>query len=182
MQHLDERDPHDPPLQRCDPVDRPPLRVASDQLVEVGGVVLRRVGQRAGELRGVALEDVVELLPGDGVLVEGEGGAAALVRPAAHARDMYSPVAVWTFTRSPMFTNSGTCTVAPVSSVAGLLPPPDAVSPRTPGSVWVTSSSTEAGSWIVDGLPSMNTTSTSSLGLVQRSVSFSAPAGTASCS
>jgi hypothetical protein len=32
-----------------------------------------------------------------------------------------------------MFTNSGTWTVAPVSSVAGLLPPPDAVSPRTPG-------------------------------------------------
>ena len=38
-----------------------------------------------------------------------------------------------TFTRSPMFTNSGTWIVAPVSSVAGLLPPPDAVSPRTPG-------------------------------------------------
>jgi len=50
-----------------------------------------------------------------------------------------------------MFTNSGTLTVAPVSSVAGLLPPPDAVSPRTPGSVCVTSSSTEAPSWMSDG-------------------------------
>ena len=49
-----------------------------------------------------------------------------------------------TLTLSPMLTNSGTWTVAPVSSVAGLLPPPDAVSPRTPGSVCVTSSSTEA--------------------------------------
>ena len=63
----------------------------------------------------------------------------------AHARDMYAPERVSTFTRSPMLTNSGTWMVAPVSSVAGLLPPPEAVSPRTPGSVWVTSSSTEAG-------------------------------------
>ena len=58
---------------------------------------------------------------------------------------MYEPERVSTLTRSPMFTNSGTLTVAPVSSVAGLLPPPDAVSPRTPGSVCVTSSSTDAG-------------------------------------
>jgi len=48
-------------------------------------------------------------------------------------------------------TNSGTWIVAPVSSVAGLLPPPDAVSPRTPGSVCVTSSSTDAESWTSDG-------------------------------
>jgi hypothetical protein len=62
---------------------------------------------------------------------------------------------VSTFTRSPMLTNSGTATVAPVSSVAGLFPPPDAVSPRTPGSVWVTSSSTLAPTWRSDGFPSM---------------------------
>ena len=43
----------------------------------------------------------------------------------------------------------------PESSVAGLLPPPEAVSPRTPGSVCVTSSSTEAPSWMSAGLPSM---------------------------
>ena len=60
-----------------------------------------------------------------------------------------------TLTRSPMFTNSGTLTTAPVSSVAGLFPPPEAVSPRTPGSVWVTSSSTEAVSWTSEGEPSM---------------------------
>ena len=40
--------------------------------------------------------------------------------------------------RSPMLTNSGTRTFAPVSSVAGLSPPPEAVSPRRPGSVSVT--------------------------------------------
>jgi hypothetical protein len=54
-----------------------------------------------------------------------------------------------------MFTNSGTWIVAPVSSVAGLLPPPDAVSPRTPGSVCVTSSSTDDASWISAGWSSM---------------------------
>ena len=43
-----------------------------------------------------------------------------------------------------MLTNRGTLTVAPVSSVAGFVPPPDAVSPRIPGSVCVTSSSTDA--------------------------------------
>ena len=57
---------------------------------------------------------------------------------------MYEPERVSTLTRSPMFTNRGTFTVAPVSSVAGLLPPPLAGSPRTPGSGCVTSSSTDA--------------------------------------
>ena len=68
---------------------------------------------------------------------------------------MYEPERVSTLIRSPMFTNNGTFTVAPVSSVAGLLPPPEAVSPRTPGSVWVTSSSTLALSWMSAGSPSM---------------------------
>ncbi len=52
--------------------------------------------------------------------------------------------------RSPTLTNSGTCTTAPVSSVAGFVTL-ETVSPRTPGSVSVTASSTEAGSWIPDG-------------------------------
>ncbi len=43
-----------------------------------------------------------------------------------------------------MPTNSGTRTTAPVSSVAGLPPPPE-VSPRTPGSVSVIFSSTKFG-------------------------------------
>ena len=84
---------------------------------------------------------------------------------------MYSPERVSTFTRWPMSTKSGTLIVAPVSSVAGLLPPPEAVSPRRPGSVCVTSSSTEAGSWRSDGLPSMNSTSTVSFGFVHLSAS-----------
>ena len=40
-----------------------------------------------------------------------------------------------TRTRSPTLTNSGTRTDTPDSSVAGLSPPPEAVSPLTPGSV-----------------------------------------------
>ena len=120
-------------------------RVAVDLRVELLGVVGGRVRERARERRGVALEEVVERPAGQVVLVEREDGRAALVGAGrlAHARDMYEPERVSTLTRSPMFTNSGTFTIAPVSSVAGLLPPPDAVSPRTPGSVCVTSSSTE---------------------------------------
>ena len=83
---------------------------------------------------------------------------------------MYEPERVSTLMRSPMLTNSGTLTVAPVSSVAGLLPPPEAVSPFTPGSVWVTSSSTEAESWMSLGSSSMKSRSTLSFGLTHLSV------------
>ena len=51
--------------------------------------------------------------------------------------------------------NNGTFTTLPVSSVAGLFPPPETVSPRTPGSVSAISSSTEAGSWMSLKSPSM---------------------------
>jgi hypothetical protein len=89
---------------------------------------------------------------------------------------------VSTLTRSPMLTNSGTWTVAPVSSVAGLLPPPEAVSPRTPGSVCVTSSSTDAATCTSEGVPSMKSRSTLSLGLIQRSCSDTAVSGSGICS
>ncbi len=95
---------------------------------------------------------------------------------------MYEPERVSTLIRSPMLTNSGTLTVAPVSSVAGLLPPPDAVSPFTPGSVCVTSSSTDADSWMSDGSLSMNSRSTLSFGLTHFSVSYTPASGIASCS
>ena len=52
-----------------------------------------------------------------------------------------------------MFTKSGTCTVAPVSSVAGFVTF-ETVSPLTPGSVAATESSTDDGSWRPDGFPS----------------------------
>ena len=50
-------------------------------------------------------------------------------------RSTYSPVRVSTRIFSPSFTNSGTCTTAPGSIVAGLVEP-EAVSPLMPGSVF----------------------------------------------
>src|SRR4051812_17098412 len=117
VQHLEERDPHDRLLERRDPVHAPPVRVALDLRVEVLGVVVGGVGQRAREVRGVALEHVLDLTAGDVVLVEGEDGGAPLVAASGHgvrslrlrqltgwllglyARDMYSPERVSTFTR-----------------------------------------------------------------------------------
>ena len=55
-------------------------------------------------------------------------------------RDRYSPVRVSMRRISPSLMNSGTRTMAPVSSFAGF-EPPVAVSPRTPGSVSITFSS-----------------------------------------
>ena len=55
--------------------------------------------------------------------------------------------------RSPVATKSGTCTTAPVSSVAGFVTFVT-VSPRTAGSVSATVSSTDDGSWSPAGLPS----------------------------
>ena len=55
--------------------------------------------------------------------------------------------------RSPSFTNSGTCTTAPVSSVAGFVTF-ETVSPLTPGWVSTTDSSTADGSCTPAGRPS----------------------------
>ena len=66
------------------------------------------------------------------------------------ARETYSPVRVSTLITSPICTNNGTRTTAPVSSVAGLPPPPE-VSPFNPGSVSVTSSSTKLGGYTLIG-------------------------------
>src|SRR3546814_1933614 len=73
-------------------------------------------------------------------------GSVELTQPTAWlaaylTRETYSPERVSTLITSSWPTNSGTRTTAPVSSVAGL-PPPPAVSPRTPGSVSVIFSST----------------------------------------
>src|SRR5690606_17650431 len=60
------------------------------------------------------------------------------------ARLTYSPLRVSTRSTSPISTKSGTLTTAPELSLAGLVPPV-AVSPRRPGSVSTTSSSTKLG-------------------------------------
>src|SRR5690606_16592004 len=82
----------------------------------------------------------------------------------------YSPERVSTLTISSWLTNSGTRTTAPVSSVAGLPPPPE-VSPRTPGSVSVIFSSTKFGGVTWMGVPFHRVTTQSSSPLSH----FSAP-------
>ena len=54
VEHLDQRDAHDAALERRDPRDRPAVRVAADQLVELGRALDRGAGQRARERAGVA--------------------------------------------------------------------------------------------------------------------------------
>src|SRR5205085_12355632 len=71
----------------------------------------------------------------------------------AHARPANSRVSVCTLTFSPSLMKSGTRIDRPVSSVASLVTPPLAVSPRTPGSVAVTVSSTWGGNCRPIGLP-----------------------------
>src|SRR5690606_39351687 len=84
----------------------------------------------------------------------------ARLPPSRHqARPRYSPVRVSTFTFSPVVMNSGTLISAPVSRVAGLVPPVER-SPCRPGSVCATVSSTEAGSSTYSAVPSLNATVT----------------------
>src|SRR5215204_5633215 len=83
-------------------------------------------------------------LPGVGSEMRFAGHGRTVAPPAcasgarfvpSYARETYSPLRVSTRTRSPSLTKSGTWTTTPDSSVAGLVPPPEAVSPFRPGSV-----------------------------------------------
>src|SRR5690606_9077652 len=67
-------------------------------------------------------------------------------------RETDSPVRVSTRITSPSGTNSGTRTTAPVSSLAGLVPPL-LVSPRTPGSVSTMRRLTKLGGVTLSGWP-----------------------------
>src|SRR5207253_1559443 len=83
--------------------------------------------------------------------------------------------------RSPGLTKSGTCTTAPVSSVAGFVTF-DTVSPFTPGSVSVTVSSTEPGSCTPDGFPPTTSICTLDDGCMYGSASSSSACGSENCS
>ena len=72
---------------------------------------------------------------------------------------------------------SGTCTSTPDSSVAGLLPPPEAVSPLRPGSVWVTFISIAPPTEMSLGFSSTKRTSTTALGRTHFIASPSASVG-----
>ena len=129
-------------LERRDPVERPsPSRGAAIASSSSSRWSSTPVGQLARERRGVASSSVVERAAGDVALVEGEDGGAALVgsrmrcrRATAQARETYSPERVSTRTRSPTFDEQRHLDRRrPVSSVAGLVPPPEAVSPLHAG-------------------------------------------------
>ena len=115
-----------------------PRASAAISVVELLAMGFDALHQLAGERRGV-VEGLVGRPAGHLLLIEREDCGAALVgathdgRRRPQARETYSPVRVSTRTRSPSLTNSGTSTRTPDSSVAGLVPPPDAVSPLTPG-------------------------------------------------
>src|SRR6476660_330829 len=66
-------------------------------------------------------------------------------------RSTYSPLLVLTRINSPSFTNKGTITVAPVSTVAGFKVLV-AVSPLKPGSLYVTLTTTFSGSSTLIGV------------------------------
>jgi PAS domain S-box-containing protein len=85
--------------------------------------------------------------PGPATTDAPRGAAPAQARPAN------SRVSVCTFTFSPSLMKSGTRISSPVSSVAAFVTPPLAVSPRTPGSVCVTVSSTMGGNCRPMGRP-----------------------------
>src|SRR5215207_3550120 len=105
-------------------LDRPDLRRFSQQLRQALDVL---------EVDRANPRDVLEQL----------GELLHLLR--AHTRVRYLSSRRSTRITWPSSMKSGTCTVAPVSRVAGLVPPV-AVSPRMPGAVRVTVSSTKEGS------------------------------------
>ena len=131
--------------------------------LEPGGVEdLGHVQYRRGRDR--ACQGLLRQQPNGGVYQPG------------HAREMYRASRVSTLIRSPCSTNSGTCTIAPVSSVAGLVTL-ETVSPLTPGLVATTSSSTDAGSCTAVGLPSTKSSCTVSFSRMNRSSSVSVSSG-----
>src|SRR5690606_25473449 len=103
------------------------------------------------------------------------------LRHAHLTRPTYSPERVSTLISSSWLTNSGTRTPAPVSSVAGLPPPPE-VSPRRPGSVSVIFSSTKFGGWTMIGVPFQRVTTHSSSPLSHLAASPMPAASACTCS
>src|SRR5262249_48854922 len=117
------------------------VAVGFDSGEQPDGVVVGRGGQlrQHGRDWQLALFRFVRQL--ERTLAGGTTGGGA--GHQARARD--SPVRGSTLIAPPGSTKSGTCTMRPVSSVAGLRAP-DTRSPWMPGSVSVTVSSTAAGS------------------------------------
>src|SRR5713101_5804804 len=123
----------------------------------------RRLHLDLGEV--VAHRELDDLVEGDAPgSVRAASRSPSGHQPAVATRPRYSPLRVSTFTTSPGLRNRGTWTTAPVSRVAGF-EPPEAVSPRIPGSVLAICSSMKLGSSTVTGLSLMKRISTSMFSL-----------------
>src|SRR5262249_28176184 len=178
------------------PVQRPALGVAADQLVdpvEVRGDALDQDDgvvdvRRPGRLdpgqhlaqhvkdRGAAQVGLVQHV--ESPLTRLASCWYRGLRALGHqARPRSRPSRVSTLIFSPVEMNSGTATVAPVSTVAGLVPPVDR-SPCNPGSVYVISSTTLVGSSTYSGTPSCVATVASASGSRYLAASPTVPAGT----
>src|SRR5437867_2972299 len=115
------------------------LKVADARVLEHRDQVLQELGVHQGVWTRLGLRR--------GGLLGGFGGVAF-----HQARSTYSRVRVSTLTTTPASMYSGTLMVAPLSRIAGF-EPPEAVSPRTPGSVFTILRSTKTGSSIPIGVP-----------------------------
>ena len=144
--------PQGGPVKRGHPGERPAVGEALQEVVDPGAVLVHGLHERSGEvIRGDRQigEHLGACEPLGFSLVEKAEGTLTSRSPnggegLAQASVTYSPERVSTLMRSPGFTNRGTWSTRPVSSVAGLRAP-DTRSPCTPGSVSATFSSTAAG-------------------------------------
>src|ERR1017187_2820866 len=98
-------------------------------------------------------------------------GRGSIAPKPSHARPANPRLSVDTFTFSPSLMKRGTRISRPVSSLAGLVTLPLDESPRTPGSVEATSSSTNVGSSKPMGLPLYLSNSTS-VPPIRKSIAF----------
>src|SRR6478735_12759548 len=113
--------------------------------------------------------------------MEADAADRAVSARADQALWMYRFSRGSTLIRSPTFTKSGTWTTPPVSSVAGFVTF-EPVSPFTPGSVSVTSRTTDAGRSTPVGSPPTNITWTLDDGCMNGSSSSTIAWGTDNCS
>src|SRR5215212_3113777 len=173
VEHLVEREAQDRTVHRTHAVHRPPYRDFGEHHVELFLLLLHTAGDPdrilleippvlPPALHGraeraivyVALVQVQERLLAGRPATQGPLQSTAL-----QTLVRYSLERVSTLTWSPTLTKSGTCTMTPVSRVAGLVPPV-AVSPLRPGSVSETPRSTCAGGSTLTTSPSAESTVT----------------------
>src|SRR6478735_7850126 len=148
VRELEAAEPQHGPVHRRHAFDGPVLGVLAEQAVELGLVLLHTAQELLGVRVGRGGQVVQQLVGADrarlALVTEPERALPGLPTRRHYARARYSPVRVSTLRVSPTSMKSGTCTTSPVSIVAGFRAP-DTRSPWMPGSVSLTTRSTDAG-------------------------------------